>query len=208
MNFDLTVAINWALQVQAAAQVGEGNNPQYNPPNGYTVLTPIFGNDLATDKKGAAIADYVPYGYVARNGASVVIAIRGTDNVFEWVQDAKFLMQKCPIANSAGNTEDGFSDVYMSMRVQPDPNAQTIAQYMSGALQPGDAVVVCGHSVGAALATLCAYDLALNVKPGNLASFTYASPNVGDQTFADSYGTTVPVAWRIVNPFDIVTHVP
>lgn len=206
MPFDLNAAIQYALCVRAAEAINSGDAPNYQPPAGFQLVQTLFANDLVTDISPAT--DYVPFGFVARKGSTLVIAIRGTANILEWVDDAQFLRTACPIAGGAGETEDGFSGVYTSLRIDHDDAAPKIAAYIQSILQPGDSVVVCGHSLGGALATLCAYDLALNVKPAGLAMYTYASPNVGNQQFADSFNAAVPDAWRIVNPFDVVPHVP
>jgi triacylglycerol lipase len=49
-------------------------------------------------------------------------------------------------------------------------------------------VVVCGHSLGGALATLCASDLAgyLGAKCA-VSSYTFGSPRVGNAVFASEY---------------------
>jgi triacylglycerol lipase len=206
MPFNLDSAITFAQLVQSAEAIEEGDAPNYVPGLGYVLLSPLFANDLETDISPAT--DYVPFGYVARNGSNLVIALRGTANFLEWVDDAQFLMKACQIANGVGQNEDGFSDVYASLRIAHEDAALTLVQYLGGIVQPTDSIVVCGHSLGAALATLAAYDIALNLGRNDVTLYTYASPNVCDATFAASFIQNVPNAWRIANPFDVVTHVP
>lgn len=77
-------------------------------------------------------------------------------------------------------------------------------------------VLVSGHSRGAALATLCAVDLALHFKDQGLPCVdlvTYASPRVGDANFVDKCCATLESQARLrsarfVNRFDPVTHMP
>jgi hypothetical protein len=73
-------------------------------------------------------------------------------------------------------------------------------------------VLVTGHSLGGALATLCAYDLShrswgTRTRP-NLRMYNYGSPRVGNKDFAEAYNEKVPDTWRIVNGNDAVTAVP
>jgi predicted lipase len=78
-------------------------------------------------------------------------------------------------------------------------------------------VTICGHSLGGALATLLALDLAATAaNPTNAAHaqfrnptvFTYASPRTGDSMFAATYNLVVPNSNRIENRFDLVPHLP
>jgi Lipase (class 3) len=67
--------------------------------------------------------------------------------------------------------------------------------------------VVCGHSLGGALATLLVADLAANT-PLKPQAWTFASPRVGDAAFAGRYGGLSTVSWRIYNQADIVHALP
>jgi triacylglycerol lipase len=68
-------------------------------------------------------------------------------------------------------------------------------------------LVVCGHSLGGALATLLVADLNANtaLKPQ---AWTFASPKVGDAVFAARYGGLSTVSWRIYNQVDVVPYFP
>jgi len=207
MPFSLPDSITYAQCVQVAETVDSGNNPVYNNlPPGFVVAQALFANDLATIDNN--LPDYLPFGFVARNGSTVIVAIRGTSTILEWVEDADFKLIPCPINGSTGRTEDGFSDVYESLGTAPQDNAPGVISFLQGYLQAGDSLVIAGHSLGAALATLCGYDAALNLHWPDLNVYTFASPNVGDGAFASAYNNTAPNTWRVANPLDIVTHVP
>ena len=83
----------------------------------YEVVTSIYANDIATDLNPLRGNNRVSIGLVLQASApgDTVIAIRGTDGIKEWVQDAKFLNVPCPFLPGAGNTEDGFTAMYKSM---------------------------------------------------------------------------------------------
>jgi hypothetical protein len=76
--------------------------------------------------------------------------------------------------------------------------------------QPVNSLTICGHSVGGALATLLALDLAANAAaPFNEPTvYTYASPRTGDATFVSTYNHVVPNTFRIANRLDLVPKLP
>src|SRR5260370_31597072 len=76
----------------------------------YEVIASIYANDLATDasKKRGPTTGKVSIGLLlwqAGTGEGV-IAIRGTEGLLEWFQDAKFGTQKFPVLTDAGGPED------------------------------------------------------------------------------------------------------
>jgi len=100
----------------------------------------------------------------------------------------------------------GFLKAYLSVRSSV---FKEVKQYLS----PGKPVIVVGHSLGGALATLFVYDLALrrdnpNLEGCRLVSYTYGSPRVGNTVFATHFNSLVPETWRCVNAQDIVTQIP
>ena len=73
--------------------------------------------------------------------------------------------------------------------------------------RPGLPTVVCGHSLGGALATLLVADVTANT-PLKPQAWTFASPQVGDAIFAARYGGLSAVSWRIYNQVDVVPYFP
>lgn len=71
-------------------------------------------------------------------------------------------------------------------------------------------VIVTGRSLGGAISTLCAYDLARELKRRNigLIHYTFASPRVGNPVFADDFNQKVPQSMRIYNTEDLVVDLP
>ena len=69
-------------------------------------------------------------------------------------------------------------------------------------------VTVAAHSLGSALATLYVADNSRTKKVATPLLCTFASPRVGDYTFATTFdGLGIP-SWRIVNELDIVPKLP
>jgi len=101
-----------AMDLQNALRLGQFATAAYNPlptnpvsypvPLGYQQVQVLYGNDLATDIN--AVKDIVPFGFIARSPAPAndfVVAIRGTESIWEWMQDARFQRVTCPFAAGA-----------------------------------------------------------------------------------------------------------
>jgi hypothetical protein len=178
--------------------------------NGHEVVATIYGNDMATDSN-PEIGDYfVSYGLVLQApDGDVVVAIRGTDGVMEWIHDAEFASVKFPFAKDAGRTDDGFTAIYESLQVSPKGSGARLASIlkMLPYKLPVGHITICGHSLGGALATLLAIDLAENIHIAP-SVFTFASPRVGDVAFVGAYNQIVPDTVRIVNNVDAVPMLP
>jgi hypothetical protein len=181
------------------------------PSKTYNVLKTIYSNDLATDisPQKPLLEGYKTMGVVAQNAADsadIFIAIRGTEGIWEWLQDLKFLPRPFPNVTGSGLTEDGFTDMYLSLSLTPSPSTTFLKDV--AALLPSNAMVtIAGHSLGSALATLLALDMSANTSfPVGL--YTLASPRVGDLSFHNLFNHVVPNAYRIANRLDIVTKTP
>src|ERR1700722_7433457 len=131
----------------------------------YTVVTTIYANDLSTDIDPSRSDDEVSIGLICQDQTGdVAIAIRGTEGTLEWIHDAEFLAVPCPFLTGAGHTEDGFTAMYESLRTAVAPNSPPVANALARLPfpRPVSSVTVCGHSLGGALATLLALDVAAN----------------------------------------------
>lgn len=213
--------INWntAIQYAVLVKIAESVDPSggYGPTEineiktaGYTFLQTVYGDDLATDAD-PHIGDVVTFGFLGVSATGeLVAAIRGTDSILEWLDDANFLMVPTPIAGSRGFTEDGFTAVYKSLRIGPPSGTlsakDSIKSYLASAA--ANSVTVCGHSLGGALATLLTLDVGLNTSCRTPTSYTYASPRSGDHTFAGSYNAAIASSYRIENRKDVVPKLP
>lgn len=70
-------------------------------------------------------------------------------------------------------------------------------------------VTVTGHSLGGALATLCAVDLQFNFpNQFSIDVYTFGAPRVGNDGFTESFDRRVPESHRFVNGMDIVPALP
>ncbi len=65
-------------------------------------------------------------------------------------------------------------------------------------------VVVAGHSLGGALATLAAFDIRRHLldnmhSDAEVVCYTFAAPRTGNHAFAREYNAMVPDSWSVIN---------
>ncbi len=216
--FDVTQAIQLGQLVNAtyATSPGDLTNKagQALSAGGidYTVVTTIYANDLATDMNPGRVDTEVSIGLICQEDKTgeVAIAMRGTAGTLEWIRDADFLQVPCPFLAGAGHTEDGFTEMYESLRTATGPGAPTVVKAFATLRfpQPVGSVTICGHSLGGALATLLALDVAANTTFTDPAVYTYGSPRTGDSLFASTFDQVVKNSWRVANRLDVVPALP
>lgn len=216
-------AVTWGPFVQAAYDQYVSDPSQINPaairnmPAGYTLVRTIQMSDFLGPTHSRVF-----YGFVAVGGDPVtaVIALRGTASAIEWWDDMHWKLVPFTSVSDGGQVAEGFFDVYRTFGTMT-PGEQASSQASRAfAVEVSDAIVgfgsgldptmptiVSGHSLGAALGTLLVADLAANtpIKPQ---AWTFASPRVGDATFAARYGGLSGVSWRIYNLVDVVPYFP
>ncbi|MCM8612501.1 lipase family protein [Accumulibacter sp.] len=135
----------------------------------------------------------------ARGGGFTVVAFRGTEpnDPSDLFDDAEFLLtQWCDAkgCGALGKVHEGFARAAHQEGV-----FGRVMAYLN-ALPRDHRVLITGHSLGAALATL----LASWVPSAHL--FTFGSPRVGNAAFAATMDGRI--ATRYVNCCDLVTQVP
>ncbi|KAL2477880.1 alpha/beta-hydrolase superfamily protein [Forsythia ovata] len=149
----------------------------------------------------------------------VVIAFRGTATCLEWLENLRATLTPLPNANSNPSkyscpmVESGFLSLYTSSIGNRPSLQKQVREEVSRILKMyGDeplSFTITGHSLGAALATLAAYDIKETFKNSPLvAVISFAGPRVGNKSFrshVDRQGTKV---LRIVNSDDLITKVP
>ncbi|MBW4475002.1 MAG: lipase [Stenomitos rutilans HA7619-LM2] len=145
------------------------------------------------------------FGFVLSSDTDSLMVFRGTQRNTEWIDDLTALQQEYQGADgkSHGRIHEGFMSVYQEIL---NPLPTTVAQQLNRS-RP---CYICGHSLGAALATLAAIEIALHVPQlrSSLQLYTYAGPRVGDPTFAEFHSQLIPNHYRVVNLADVIPLVP
>ncbi|KXN65851.1 alpha/beta-hydrolase, partial [Conidiobolus coronatus NRRL 28638] len=146
-----------------------------------------------------AIAGYEP------TTKEIIISHRGTMNIRNWLRDFSYGKVKMPNAPEGVLIHEGFAGVYKS-------NADAVNAYLMSMLDDpkfkGYKVVFTGHSLGGAVATLNAIEMAAKVKAKGfqVELYSYHAPRVGNQAFVDYAVKQDITIGRYTNRGDLVSH--
>ncbi len=129
------------------------------------------------------------------------IAFRGTELTWDNLKEdlSPSLIMFPPVANIDLRTDYGFTTAWMSVRQQVFDIVDKT--------QP-NRLYITGHSLGAALATLCAFDLKYHIPDLDPILYNFGSPRVGDYGFAYHFGKIIDKCYRIQNKNDPVPRLP
>ncbi|KAJ3355057.1 hypothetical protein GGF32_002200 [Allomyces javanicus] len=170
-----------------------------------------------TAAKGTTLVQYLTgktnAGYVAYNASrnTVMVAFRGSSNVANWIDNLEFGKITYPFTvpatfKSKPKVHKGFVDAYNEVR-------PSLLQALATAKSryPTAKITITGHSLGGAIATLAAADLAASgvVAASRVKLTVFNSPRVGTSEFSDLVGSlNLARVARYVEENDIVSHLP
>uniref|UniRef100_A0A7N0UMQ9 Fungal lipase-type domain-containing protein n=1 Tax=Kalanchoe fedtschenkoi TaxID=63787 RepID=A0A7N0UMQ9_KALFE len=145
---------------------------------------------------------------VSTNLNAVVIAFRGTQerSIQNWIEDLywkQFEMSYPGMPDAM--VHHGFYTAYHNTTIRPGILS---AIETSKALYGDIKIIVTGHSMGGAMAALCALDLVINLNKKDVQVMTFGQPRVGNAVFASYYKQALPNTIRVVNDHDVVPHLP
>ena len=176
-------------------------------------LKQIYGNDLVfinnkpTDTQGfMVIKNSPPVSCGTLCGTttnSLLISFRGSQQPKDWINDFNGWHTTVPYGNYSSDirVHKGFIKCYKSVRGK-------ILQYIAANKNEIAYVFLTGHSLGGALALLCAVDIQYNYPNLKLEVYTSGAPAVGNKAFARSYNRRVPDTTRTYARKDIVPKLP
>jgi hypothetical protein len=137
--------------------------------------------------------------WVNHNDASAYLVFRGTEigEIYNIAVDfAANVLVNCNIGdNICGDIGAGFRRAYLSLQ----SNILSVLKELPSTYN----LLVTGHSLGGALATLAAYDVIFKNAFLSVNLITFGSPRVGDSIFRDSFKKLSSLtrfdSWRFVN---------
>ncbi len=95
----------------------------------------------------------------------------------------------------------GFLDAYLSVKEDVEKAiAPLLTKY------PKSKIYVTGHSLGGAIATICALDLQLMQADRTVIMHNYGAPSVGNTNFIELYNNNITESWRIIHDCDLVPN--
>lgn len=127
-----------------------------------------------------------------------IIIFPGSVSATDWRTNAKVKMADWE-ADGFARVHRGFSEAFWSVKTD-----------IFRAVEKASTITVAGHSLGGALATLCADALASFGMVHRVTDvITFGSPRVGNGGFAESYNAALShKTSRVVNAGDPVPHIP
>ena len=132
------------------------------------------------------------------------MVFRGTQTQAEWLKNLNANQQQyiSPTGKAIGEVHEGFFQLTSEL-------TPAIADAVKD-LDPTLPFYITGHSLGAAVATLAALEIAQKVPQlkEQIQLYTYASPRVYSPALAQIHSQLIPNTYRIVNLGDTVPLVP
>ena len=172
-------------------------------------LTPQLVNIKRTDTQVALLEDpKTQCGYVV---------FRGSNADRDWLTNLDFSRWSAVTGAVLDDKQLDYPDVYGTSSSGVKMHKGFTKAYLSARSEIHAIVqrstakhwIVTGHSLGGALAKLCAVDLQYNFSPKiSVAMCAFGAPRVGNTAFAESYNRRVPDSWRFVNGNDVVSGLP
>jgi len=145
-------------------------------------------------------------GFAIASDKANIIAFRGTQTQLEWWRN----LQATQKDYSDPITGDYYGKVHQGyFKIVREKISKSLIEIVRQ-LDPTIPCYITGHSLGGAVATLSAMEIALNVPEirEQIQLYTYAAPRIGDRDFAEAHSRLIPNSYRVVNLSDSVPLVP
>lgn len=130
----------------------------------------------------------------------IVVVFRGSDSLDNWLYDLKFTFTTCEFG-TACEADDGFYACWTSVK---NAVVATVANAVS--TFPGYKLVITGHSLGGAVATIAGAYLRKVGYPCDV--YTYGSPRTFNTVGADYVSTQTGGNYRVTHFDDPVPRLP
>ncbi|NEQ49418.1 MAG: lipase family protein [Leptolyngbya sp. SIO3F4] len=172
-------------------------------------LKPTFFDIESTDTQVALLEDPdTQFGY---------IVFRGSDADRDWLTNLDFSRWSAVTDAVLDDTELDYPDIYEASHFGVKMHSGFTKAYLAarseihGVVQQSSMTrwIITGHSLGGALAKLCAVDLQYNFSEKiSVEMYSFGAPRVGNDAFTESYNRRVLKSWRFVNGNDVVSGLP
>lgn len=149
--------------------------------------------------------------YYESGTSELFITFRGTQNIFDWIINLRMIKREYPYIKEHTDVRihEGFLLSYDSVRKQ-------IHDLIEAGLRLEDHLhlTIAGHSLGGAIAKICAFDIAesgifqTKLDYANIRLITFGAPKVGNDTFVETFDRLPVEYYKVENVWDLVRLVP
>jgi hypothetical protein len=143
---------------------------------------------------------------VGESTQNIVVSFRGSVSLSNWITNLNFPKTSAYPQCTNCRVHEGFYKAWMSVKDVVVAEVQRLLK-----IYPKAQIFVTGHSLGGALAALCAAQLGAStasLKDPIEGVYTYGQPRVGNINFRDFYNSGTHVSWRLTHYRDPVPHLP
>lgn len=163
-----------------------------------------FSSKVITDKKTKTQV------FVGRTRGekteNIVVSFRGSSNIPNWISNLNFPKEKQYPKCNGCKVHRGFYKAWDSVRERVVAEVKRLHKE-----EPNAQIFLTGHSLGAALAVLCAAELGASARSLGFpieGVYTFGEPRVGNKAFHDFYNLGTKVSWRVTHWKDPVPTLP
>ena len=137
------------------------------------------------------------------NKNTLFISIRGSENIMNWVDNIQ-VRKTTPYNDTNIEVSKGFYKAYTYLKNDIFDKLNILrSKYNTNNL------LITGHSLGAAIGTLLAFDILYTNDNYNIEHLiTFGSPRIGNDVFVKSFEKYNLLHYRVTHYNDIVPHVP
>jgi triacylglycerol lipase len=184
-------------------------NQVYNLYEGRGLILPTYPEAFRLVKVFDAIVDDGAkiFGVIVESNTKIIIAFRGTHTFLDFLRDIEAIRTPYELVPGGGKVHKGFYTIYTKTRGNQISARDSILSSLT-TLNPSKKLYVTGSSLGGALATLSALDIAVNSPFKQPIIYTNGSPRVGNETFVSLFNRTIDSSIRLVNKYDMIPKVP
>jgi predicted lipase len=133
------------------------------------------------------------FGYIE---SDLYVVFQGSMNLKDWIDNLK-IFHETVYYDKASYVHRGFMDQY-----------EIIKDLIRNKVKDYNRIFITGHSLGGALATLCADDIFRSFSGKDIKVVTFGCPKVGNSNFVDVFNSHIIQNIRVVNSDDIVPSIP
>tara|TARA_Y100000389_G_C17454816_1_gene517379 strand:- start:775 stop:1632 length:858 start_codon:yes stop_codon:yes gene_type:complete len=142
--------------------------------------------------------------YTVRYNNNLIIIFRGTESLRDVLSDLNIIKEPLLLNNYQihPKVHSGFLKQFNSVTFSIE---KVITEFKQE--EPSGSIIICGHSLGGAIATIAAIKYTLMFEMP-VYCITFGAPRAGDYNFADIFNDKIISSIRIINEDDPVPLVP